>query len=174
MSIRVRKATISDLEDVIAVVINAKNFLKKQNINQWQTNYPNEQLLNEDINSGNGWVITVDDQVAGYAAVVFGEEKYYKNNRVPEWNNEEATHYSIHRFAISNNFRGQNLSQQFITSIFNFVESENVRDVRIETHPDNRVMQKVIEKNGFIRKGDMDIEEEGISIKMFAYQAMLK
>ena len=40
-----RKSTPADIDEMMQIVNDAKSLLKKQNINQWQTGYPNRPLL---------------------------------------------------------------------------------------------------------------------------------
>ena len=44
-----RKSTPADIDEMMQIVNDAKLLLKKQNINQWQTGYPNRPLLEKDI-----------------------------------------------------------------------------------------------------------------------------
>ena len=41
----ITKASIDDLASIMEIVIEAKAYLKSQNIDQWQDGYPNEEGL---------------------------------------------------------------------------------------------------------------------------------
>ena len=45
----VRKAESRDLEDIVAIIKDAKALLKAQNSSQWQEGYPNRASIEEDL-----------------------------------------------------------------------------------------------------------------------------
>ena len=54
----ITKASIDDLASIMEIVIEAKAYLKSQNIDQWQDGYPNEEGLLKDIQN-NSLYITI-------------------------------------------------------------------------------------------------------------------
>ncbi|KGO31804.1 hypothetical protein Q757_04940 [Oenococcus alcoholitolerans] len=73
---------------------------------------------------------------------------------------------------MSDEFRGKNLSKFLISNLITTAVDKGYRDIRIDTHPDNKAMQHVIESNGFKYSGDVWIIESGIRTKRFAYQLL--
>ena len=45
-----RRTEVSDLDKVMNIIKQAQNYFKENNIDQWQNNYPNEEVINDDIN----------------------------------------------------------------------------------------------------------------------------
>ncbi len=60
-----RRAQNSDVDKIVQI------------LSQWQSGYPNRETVEEDIEKQVAWVLTVDNEVAGYAAVVIGREPTY-------------------------------------------------------------------------------------------------
>ena len=60
-----RRSVLSDISEMMEIVNAAKALLKSQNINQWQTGYPNADLLADDIAKQIGWVAVKTGQIAG-------------------------------------------------------------------------------------------------------------
>lgn len=73
-----RKANINDIDSIMPIIDDAKAFLKKAGSTQWQSGYPNKQTITQDIENNVGWVLVVDHQIAGYAAVIAGIEPNYQ------------------------------------------------------------------------------------------------
>lgn len=168
-----RQARPKDLNSVLTIINNGKQFLKLQQINQWQAGYPNENTISQDIDDGVGFVFTIDKKVAGYAALVYGEDSGYTHIVEGKWDNPDFNYFAIHRIAISDEYRGQNLSGKFFTAIITYIFSQNGRDIRIDTHPKNKVMQSVIKSNGFIKKGIVHVDESNDETERYAYQLSL-
>ena len=49
-----RKSTKSDVSKIMEIVKQAQEYFKSQGIDQWQNNYPNDEVINNDINNV-GW-----------------------------------------------------------------------------------------------------------------------
>ena len=46
-----RKSTKNDVPKIMNIVKQAQNYFKEQGIDQWQNNYPNDEVINNDINN---------------------------------------------------------------------------------------------------------------------------
>ena len=46
-----RKSTKSDVSKIMEIVKQAQEYFKSQGIDQWQNNYPNDEVINNDINN---------------------------------------------------------------------------------------------------------------------------
>ena len=53
----VRKAESRDLEDIVAIIKDAKALLKAQNSSQWQEGYPNRASIEEDLDNRAGFYL---------------------------------------------------------------------------------------------------------------------
>ncbi|PAK68742.1 GNAT family N-acetyltransferase, partial [Staphylococcus haemolyticus] len=64
-----RQATNQDLSEIKKIIDEAKAYLKKQGIDQWQDGYPAYEDLETDVNNGITYVLIVDGKIAGTAAL---------------------------------------------------------------------------------------------------------
>lgn len=89
------------------------------------------------------------------------------------WDSESDVTYSvIHRIAIEADHHGEHLSAALIQQLLTMSHYLGYQDVRIDTHPDNHVMQHIILSNGFEEKGTITMDEDHGVRK--AYQILLK
>ncbi|GFH41488.1 N-acetyltransferase [Lactococcus hodotermopsidis] len=147
-----RQATLADLRAIVAVIENARAFLKRQGIDQWQTSsYPNVSDVSADIETGVGYVLEIDGEIAGYAAVITGFDPAYDKIQDGAWLNDNRDYVTIHRLALSDQFRGRALAQQFFRAIF--AEFSSYHDFRCDTHTENQIMQHILTKLGFEKCG---------------------
>lgn len=169
-----RQAQDSDLAAIDPIIENARIYLKQQGINQWQLGYPNQETILNDLKQKHGYVLIVDKQVAGYVAVITGEDPVYTKIESGQWLNQSTNYVAIHRFALSHTYRGQKLAQRFVTAILTYFFDKDVVDFRIDTHPENMPMQAVIKGNGFVKRGIVYIDEGHAKHVRWAYQLSLK
>lgn len=147
----IREARIDDMDRLLEIYDIAKQFMRKTgNMNQWNSSYPDKELLTKDIQNHHLYVMEEDHQVHSVFAFIIGEDETYQ---VIEgaWL-DESPYGTIHRIA----------SDGVIHHVFKkAVEycSQKCAHIRIDTHEDNQVMQKAILRNGFKRTGIIHIKD---------------
>ena len=70
-----RKSTKNDVTKIMNIVKQAQNYFKEQGIDQWQNNYPNEEVINGDIENGDSYVMLKDDKVVATTVISFDKEE---------------------------------------------------------------------------------------------------
>ena len=159
----IEKAKQAELSEIIAVIENARAFLKQQGLDQWQTSaYPASTDILADIKNGVGYVLKQDGEIVGYGAVITGIEPAYEQIQ-GQWLTQNDAYVTVHRLAISDKYRGKALGQQFFTAVFDMFA--DVGDFRVDTHPDNQIMQHILTKLGFQACGIVLYESERIAFQ---------
>lgn len=74
-----KQAELQDQEIAVNLIDEAKRFLKAQGIDQWQTGYPDKEIIFEDIIHKRGYLITEGAQVLAYLCIDFQGEPAYEN-----------------------------------------------------------------------------------------------
>lgn len=167
-----RQAQNADLPAITAIINDAKAYLKSQEIDQWQDGYPDEATLKQDIIDGITYVLVIDGDIAGTAALHQGIDIDYLKIDEGTWlNGVNARYTAIHRIAVSGSFRGQHLSGKLMTGLITISSLLGFKDIRIDTHPDNLGMQHVITSNGFEKRGKVYMHD-GHDLR-YAYQLLI-
>lgn len=172
-NIYLRQARSEDLPKVLDIISGAKKTLRDRGVDQWQSGYPDEAILKQDLKDGINYVLLLDGEVVGTAALQQGIEENYENIVNGSWDKDSKKEYSvIHRIAVEPGHQGKHLSAALIRQLLTISYQLGYSDVRIDTHPENLVMQHVITTNGFVEKGEISMEEDDGPRK--AYQIILK
>ena len=153
-----RRAQNSDVDKIVQILQDAITFLKKNGSSQWQSGYPNRATVEDDIKNGCAWVLTVDNEVAGYAAVVIGRDSNYAKID-GEWNNDVDSYATIHRIAISSKFRGMHLTQFFLSNIISLTYAQEIHNFRIDTGEKNKIVQHIATSHNFIKRGIIQVDD---------------
>ncbi|MBE6922391.1 MAG: GNAT family N-acetyltransferase [Ruminococcaceae bacterium] len=147
---QVRKAVEADYPRILEIYAHAREFMVKTgNPNQWGTNYPPVEMLQEDIRVGNLFVVEREG-LHGVFAYFSEPDPTYGYIEGGAWLNE-SPYGTIHRVA------GDGSGGVF-SAVLKFAQDCNPH-VRIDTHHDNVVMQHVLEKHGFQRCGIIYLED---------------
>lgn len=90
-AIYIRKAVTEDFDKINAIISQAKKLLKADGSPQWQDGHPDAQTIKDDIAKQVMWVLIVDGQVAGNAALILSPEPTYATIEAGEWLIQQAT-----------------------------------------------------------------------------------
>lgn len=167
-----RRAQNSDVDKIVQILNDAISFLKESGSSQWQSGYPNRETVEEDIEKQVAWVLTVDNEVAGYAAVVIGRDSNYAKID-GEWNNDVDSYATIHRIAISSKFRGMHLTQFFLSNIISLTYAQEIHNFRIDTGEKNKIVQHIATSHNFIKRGIIQVDDP-INPDRLAYELNIK
>ena len=166
-----RKATIEDIDRIAEIIAHASRRLGAAGIDQWQRGYPNRQSIENDVENGVGMVLCLGNEILAYGAVIFTGEKAYDDITNGAWLTEShsssATYAVIHRLCVSEIFVGMGFAKHFMVAAESMA-AERAASMRIDTHPDNKIMQGMVTSLGYTYCGDVVIES-----RRLAYEKVL-
>lgn len=156
---KVVRLTEKYLDDIIEITKQARNFMKKSNHSvQWTDEYPSRQTFLDDIKNNFGYVVLENNIVAGYFALCSGIDKSYIKTYDGPFK-LEGPYTVIHRVMISDNFRSKGLSKKLLENAVKISKELGINIVRIDTHRDNKIMQKAILSSGFSYASIIKVED---------------
>ena len=149
----IRPAAEADLPALLAVFETAKAFMAAHgNPTQWGPGYPGEALLQDQIRRGVCYVVEADGQMAGTFCCLPGADPSYAQIE-GAWP-EDVPYLTIHRLASSGRVHG------VARACIDWCAARGLA-LRIDTHRDNLVMQRMLQKNGFVYCGVIHLAENG-------------
>lgn len=155
---KIRQAKMQDVKSIMQIISDAKQNLKEQGVNQWQRNYPNLQVIENDVLSGSCYVLEEDGEIAASFAVTFDGDADYEHIYNGSWRGQ-GDFAVVHRVAVSKNHRGKGLASKALQYAEKLSQARNINYLKIDTHQDNIPMQKVLSKNSFALCGLIDIAD---------------
>ena len=164
-----RRAVEDDINSIMKIIKQAQDYLKEQGVNQWQNNYPNFETIKNDIMNQYGYVLLKDLHVIGTVAVSFDGEKNYQSIYDGAWisNYEYAV---IHRIAVDQGYKGCGYSSVIIKNIEEICLNKGIHSIKVDTHEENKSMQRLLQKNGFLYCGIIYTEDKS---KRIAFEKVL-
>lgn len=138
----VRLAEQADMARILEIYEHARKFMVANgNPTQWKDGYPAPEMLKEDIRRQRLYVVE-DQQICGVFMFVIGDDPTYQHIE-GQWGSAEP-YGVIHRIA--------GMGGGVFSAALEYCEGR-IHHLRIDTHEDNKPMQHLVEKNGFIRRG---------------------
>ncbi|MBQ4094573.1 MAG: N-acetyltransferase [Oscillospiraceae bacterium] len=138
----VRPAALSDLARLLEIYETARAFMRKTgNPTQWADGSPHEHVLLADIQKGQLYAVCSGDAVVGGFALIEGDDPTYARIENGAWPNS-LPYATLHRVGSDGSCRG------VFAAAVAFAERRH-SELRVDTHADNKVMQRAIAKQGF-------------------------
>lgn len=160
MKIEFRTAYMKDFAECWEVIDLARQQMISQGRHQWTNDYPSQQNITNDLNNGNAYVLTVDDKIAVYGALILNGEPQYEFLDGKWLTN--GNYYVIHRLATHPMFQGKGLASIFLTKANSYCEMEKVPSIKIDTNYDNLPMITLLSKLGYSICGRVNYGNHGM------------
>ncbi len=139
---RIEKATLNDIEIVIAIYRRAVEFMRESgNPNQWIDGYPTRECIEWDISLERLYLIRdSEDEIVAQFCFFVGDDPTYTHID-GTWLNGES-YGVVHRLASSGKVKG-------VAGVcFDWCFSQHP-NMRIDTHEDNKIMQRKLINSGY-------------------------
>lgn len=158
--IYLRRAQLQDLPAIMKIIDDAKELLKKNGSPQWQNGYPNQENFTQDIAMQTNWILINDNKVVATATLQLTPEPTYRNITQGQWQQPDEPYATIHRVAISSNYRGQGLSKLLFSNLLTVGQMQGIKNFRVDTHRSNKAMQHIAENFNFKKRGIIKVNDQ--------------
>lgn len=160
----IRSAKEEDIEEIMALYEQARGYMAENgNPGQWINGYPAREDVEKDMNRNVLYICESANGTEGVFMFDIGEEPNYRKIEDGSWLNEEPYGF-LHRIASAGRKKG--VASFCVQWCLN-----RCGNMRGDTHKDNKSMQRVFEKNGFIPCGTVYMED---GTPRIAYQKGMK
>ncbi len=151
----IRRITQNDFDTVMKIYEYSRQFMAEHgNPYQWgPTGWPTAERIQQDIEEGTGFVVEHYGRVVAHFGFVWGPDPTYLNIEDGEWL-DNSQYAVVHRLGADGTVKGVG---EFV---FNWAYEVSGGHLRVDTHGDNKVMQNLLEKCGFIHTGTIYVEED--------------
>ena len=151
MEYQIRKASREDLPRVEEIYAYARKFMEETgNPHQWGKTTPETTQLIDDIAKGDLYVLTDNGIIHGVFYFYIGIDPTYGVIEDGNWRSD-TPYGTIHRIAGDG-------SGGVLAAAVAFGKTK-INHIRIDTHHDNKIMQRAIAKQGFSRSGIIYLED---------------
>ena len=147
----IRRAAIQDLEQIMQIYARAVQYMHASgNPNQWVAGYPSRTLIEEDIARGVSYVVDRDSVIEAVFSYIEGEDPTYRQIGQGMWHTN-GSYGTVHRLASAGRLRG--VAGICFSWCAEQAKMHGCSSLRADTHQDNRIMQHLLQKNGFVYCG---------------------
>ena len=139
----IRAARQSEIPDILNVMEAAKGIMRASgNPNQWKDGYPSREVILNDIERKAGFVVQDDGVIVAYFAFLPSPEPTYAYIEGGAWLDDTLPYHVVHRIGSIPESHG------IFKDLMDWCFAQDP-NIRIDTHRDNRIMQRCILRYGF-------------------------
>ena len=166
---QIRLATDEDLGALMALLRRVVPLMRAAGNLQWDENYPNETVLQRDIDLKQLWIAEIGPDIAGFAAVTMDQEPDYAQ---VGWDINEAA-IVVHRLAVDPSFRGAGVASSLMRQAEHIAVERAVFAVRVDTNTQNEATQRLFPKLGYQLAGEISLQFRP-DLRFFCYERRLR
>ena len=151
---KIRKAEITDLDNIMSMYQSCINGMIKNGIDQWDSTYPNSQVIVNDINN-NTYYIIEQENIIGGITIDKNQDPTYLDIK---WEDQENKFLSVHRLAVKENYWGQGIGKKLMLFAEKLVVINKLRSIRLDTYSGNPYAMLFYKKLGYKELGSINLK----------------
>ena len=151
MKLMFRKAQHTDLDEILMLYKSVVCNMIDSGINQWGDEYPNKDILSEDISKGELILAMVDEKIFGaFVMNEVADEDYYKAN----WQYPKERWCVVHRLCVSPDVHRQGLATKMMEYAECSAKEQGYGAIHLDTFSGNPKALSLYHKLGFVDVGE--------------------
>ncbi|OIV43709.1 GNAT family N-acetyltransferase [Flavobacterium johnsoniae] len=148
-----RKADLSETDQIWNILQDAIEQRRQDGSSQWQDGYPNQLTVQNDIQNGYAYVLTENESILCYAAIIFDIEPAYEDIQ-GKWLTD-GDYAVVHRVAASKLAKGKGIATKLFKNIEDVCLANNIHSIKVDTNFDNIPMLKILDKLNYTYCGEV-------------------
>ena len=163
----------------MSIIVECRSSIAALGIDQWQGGYPHRGVIEGDVLAGDSYLVEDDaGRVVATAMVGFAGERDYDRIERGAWltscTSDDPCYGVVHRVAVSTNCRGRGAASFLLERAEELARERRRASVRVDTHPGNAPMRRLLEKCGYTECGTIYIAHaEEASPDRIAYEKLV-
>ena len=151
MKLEFRKASGADLPEILTLYKAVVENMISSGINQWSDEYPNKDVLSEDIEKSELTVAVSDNRiVSAFVMNEFADEDYYR----ADWQYPNLRWCVVHRLCVSPECHRQGVATSVMQYVEDTAKSQGFESIHLDTFSGNPKALSLYHKLGFTDVGE--------------------
>ena len=144
----IRLAKDDDVKRVVEITNACANHMISKNIFQWDENYPNKEVFDQDITDNTLYIIENMSKILGCICISIKIDDVYKN---VNWLTPNNKNVFLHRLAIHPDFQGQGLALKLMEYAEEYTIKKEYKSIRLDTFSGNPKNNKFYNLQGYTK-----------------------
>lgn len=171
----ITSAKLSQLPQIVILTRACAIKMQEEGIYQWSENYPNQDILEKDIERGELFVfseISASEGVEEIMGCIVISKELDEVYKPVEWLTENSNHYYIHRLAVHPKYQGRGIARGMMEYAENLGVQNKMISIRLDTFSKNLRNMKFYESRGYNRLGEIFFPNQS-EFPFYCYELIL-
>jgi ribosomal protein S18 acetylase RimI-like enzyme len=151
----VTKASPQDIPEIMSLISAAVKKMIAGGLYQWDENYPNMDIITEDISAGSLFKISDKERIAG---VVVLNQQYFPQYNDLKWEDEGGKFLIVHRLCVHPDYQGQGYSQKLMRFAEKHAKKSGYSSIRLDTYTSNKRALALYDSLNYRRVGTVTFD----------------
>lgn len=149
---KIINANPDDAASTFQMFVRITDHLLSIGVDQWNYDYPNLEIIEEDIARGDQYIIKIGNQVAASIVLNSIQEDQYKKIH---WHCRDDGVMVIHRLGVSPALQGQGMGRKMCEFAEHYAKSNNYKTIRLDAYAGNASSNMLYHNMGYRRAGGL-------------------
>lgn len=162
----IRKGNFEDLQKIMGIIYDATADMDSKGIFQWDSIYPDDEVIKEDLSCGELYVYDDEGKIKGFIVLNEYQDEEYKGVK---WNINYGKQLVVHRLCIDPAYQGQGIARTLMKYAEQYGKEHEYGSIRLDAFVNNLRACRLYEKLGYkavgvveFRKGKFYCFEKGL------------
>ena len=165
----IRKAEISDLENIMLMYKSCVTGMLKNGIDQWDETYPNTEIISEDLNVGTYYVAEMDGTIIAGINIDQNQDNTYL---AIDWEDISNSFLVVHRLGVKEEFWNKKIGKDLMLFTEKLVLERGLKSIRLDTYSGNPKAMEFYIRLGYTELGAIDLKPE--KDKYYCFEKIIK
>ena len=151
----IRKAEISDLENIMKLYNSCVGGMLKNDIDQWDETYPNAEIISDDLKLGSYFVAELNGKIVGGVNIDQQQDPTYLNIN---WKDNSNQFLVVHRLGVQEENWGDGIGKALMMFCEELVKEQGLSSIRLDTYSGNPKAMGFYLRLGYNELGTIDLK----------------
>ena len=151
----IRKANKSDLGNIMLMYNSCVNGMLKNGIDQWDSSYPNFDVIITDLKARTYFVAEENGEIIGGINIDENQDKTYLTI---DWADKTNQFLVVHRLAVVEENWGDGIGKKLMLFVEEVVVEEGYQSIRLDTYSGNPKAMEFYRRLGYTELGTIDLK----------------
>ncbi len=152
---KIRKAKISDLNNIMNMYNSCVAGMMKNGIDQWDATYPNIEVITKDIIEQTYYIAEIDEEIIGGINIDKLQDKTYLDIN---WEDKTNSFLVVHRLGVKEEFWNKKIGKYLMIFTEKLVIENGLKSIRLDTYSGNPKAMKFYRRLGYNELGSINLK----------------
>jgi ribosomal protein S18 acetylase RimI-like enzyme len=153
----IRKAEISDLENIILMYKSCVTGMIANGIDQWDESYPNAEVIMKDLIAQTYFVAIENNIIIAGINIDQNQDDTYL---ALDWRDKKNQFLVVHRLAVEVAFWSDGIGKSLMLFTENLVTEKGLNSIRLDTYSGNPKAMEFYRRLGYRELGTIDLKSD--------------